>query len=480
MTQRAALLAVVSTDPQAGEDRYSLPMQLETTRAAAARIEAAVVAEFSFAHSRSYDALADLCRDSPDYARLVDLIQQGRLDLLVVYRYDRIGRTLLLQLEMLRLCKRHGVAVWSVTEAPNGVETGADEWMLQVMRGMLAEQEVRAIVMRAKAGKLGRARAGLHMSWTHPPYGYRPDGDHSRPLLPDPITAPIVRQIFGWRAEGWGCYRIAATLTERRVPTPTGRARWCRTTVLNILRNSYYVGEIAHHGAAYPGQHAPLVSPQLWASVQRVNAAHARDARSSPWAERYLLSGLVLCGLCGHSAAYQRAGGCIYLRCAHANPGVATPCPGVHRAARAVHAYVDAQVRAALEDPAAHLAMLAARHQQPDTAQRIAEAQAALADLDAQESRIAEAIVTGRFPMERLIEQQDRLTAQRAAVTADLARLQADAQRLHRAHAAVTALADLAARYADLLPAERRALYRQLIYRVTLPPEGDPVIQWLV
>jgi hypothetical protein len=115
------------------------------------------------------------------------------------------------------------------------------------------------------------------------------------------------------------------------------------------------------------------VSRDLWERAQRINASRARDSRASPAAERFLLSGLLLCGLCGRSVAYQRTGAYLYLRCAHANPGVADPCPGCHRPAAAVHVFIADQVRAVIADPERHLALLARQSEQPAAVSRLAE-----------------------------------------------------------------------------------------------------------
>ena len=178
--------------------------------------------------------------------------------------------------------------------------------------------------MRSQACEQGRYLGG------RPPYGYRlvEAGPHpnleearrGRRLLrldPDPLTAPHVRWIFARRLSGAAVACIARELNERGIPCPSHADRernphrsgqyWTLNTVAAILANPRYTGRQVWNRhpttGALPGgwvisdkpAHPPLVSETDFLAAQNIRAA--RSTRDGT-VRAYLLTGLLLCGLC--------------------------------------------------------------------------------------------------------------------------------------------------------------------------------------
>jgi site-specific DNA recombinase len=192
----------------------------------------------------------------------------------------------------------------------------------------------------------------------HPNRKYAQWGRRLKRLDPDPATAGHVRWIFTQRLNGLSAQQIAALLSERDIPSPAASdpdrnahretLAWSRRAVDTILANPRYTGRqvsgrqrITHHESSSGGQHAggpptrgpndrsdvviskgpahpALISEATFVAAQTVSAvAGPRDGGK----RRYLLTGLVICGLCGRRAEGAWVSGRAAYRCRHAQRG---------------------------------------------------------------------------------------------------------------------------------------------------------------
>ncbi|NQU96030.1 MAG: recombinase family protein, partial [Chloroflexi bacterium] len=140
------------------------------------------------------------------------------------------------------------------------------------------------------------------------PYGYRAGLDGR--LTPHPDEAETVRCIFRWYAgdgeeaagerpayRGPGLRRIAARLDDEGVRTRSGNP-WTPVAVAGVLRNRVYVGTYSRLGLRLVGSHAGLVDRALFNRAQEI-VRHRRPRRRRARPGRYLLGGLLRCGVCG-------------------------------------------------------------------------------------------------------------------------------------------------------------------------------------
>ena len=222
--------------------------------------------------------------------------EAGRFDLLLVYRVDRLSRSVRGLAQILARLDDAEVSFRSATE-PFDTASSAGRMMVQLL-GVFAEFERSSIVERTIAGMERKAARG---EWTggSVPYGYRLDSERHF-LVPEPDEASVVPQIFRRYAERLeGSSALATWLTERGLRTRAGKP-FNVPGVLSILRNRAYVGEIFFRGAHYPAPHEPLVDADLFARAQEVLRERSEDIslRRTNRSE-YLLTGLVKCARCG-------------------------------------------------------------------------------------------------------------------------------------------------------------------------------------
>ncbi len=223
----------------------------------------------------------------------------GLYDLLLVYKVDRLARTVRGLAQILDELDAAGVAFRSATE-PFDTATAAGRMLVQML-GVIAEFERATIIDRVIGGMERKAARG---EWNG---GYRPFGyqvhktaDKTHTLIPDPAEAPIVPVIFDlYVNHRLGAKSIAVWLTDQGHRTRAGRP-WSHKAVLPILRNRVYLGEVFFRDTWYPGKHLPLIDQATFDAADALLAersdAHSKRASN---ASEYLLSGRVRCTGCG-------------------------------------------------------------------------------------------------------------------------------------------------------------------------------------
>src|SRR5499433_1518085 len=236
--------------------------------------------------------------DRPALQQLLADIRAGKVQIVVVYKVDRLTRSLTDFAKLIELFDAHGVSFVSVTQQFN-TTTSMGRLMLNVLLSFAQfEREVTGERIRDKIA--ASKKKGLWMGGS-PPLGYRAS---DRALVIDPAEAETVRRIFALYRE-LGCVRRVkdeadrlGLRTKRRTTAngaECGGAPFSRGHLYRLLSNPIYTGRIAHKGQLYPGQHPALIDDETWTSVRDRLAASAGAQRRRPKAaEPSLLAGLLV------------------------------------------------------------------------------------------------------------------------------------------------------------------------------------------
>jgi site-specific DNA recombinase len=318
---RAALYVRVSTDRQ--QHAQTIEQQVTQLRAYVAARDGWTLAEEHVFRDDGHSG-AKLSRPGLDALR--DHAARAAFDVVVVCAPDRLARNFVHQMVVLEELERRGVRV---VFCDRPFSDDPHEQLVTQIRGAVAEYERTLIADRMRRGRLARLRSGQLLPWTRAPYGYRLHPERPRdPALVqlDPVAAVVVQELFAvYAAGGVTLHGLAAQLTARGVPTPTGKPVWRATTIRQLLTNPAYKGEAAsgrlrttparHRKSplepvgrgvstkAHPSEEwitvpvPALVSPEQFDLVKARLAANQRSARRST-THPYLLRGLVSCGVC--------------------------------------------------------------------------------------------------------------------------------------------------------------------------------------
>ena len=235
--------------------------------------------------------------DRPALQALLTDIALRKVDLVVVYKVDRLTRSLADFAKMVELFDAHGVSFVSVTQAFN-TSTSMGRLTLNVLLSFAQfEREVTGERIRDKIA--ASKKKGMWMGGPVP-LGY---DVRDRKLVVNPGEAETVRTIFRLYLE-LGTVRALhnevcrlGLVTKRRrsaAGRETGGGPFTRGHLYQLLGNPLYVGEVSHKGACYPGQHEAIVDRGLFDAVRKTLAGNTFDRRSTTNASAPgLLAGLV-------------------------------------------------------------------------------------------------------------------------------------------------------------------------------------------
>ena len=235
--------------------------------------------------------------DRPGLRQLLADVEAGAIDVVVVYKVDRLTRALADFARIVAIFDAAGASFVSVTQAFN-TTTSMGRLTLNVLLSFAQfEREVTAERVR---DKIAASKAkGMWMGGVVP-IGYCAA---ARTLRPVPDEAALVQQIYTRYLVLGSVQRLKAELDGAGICTPerlhrngrgSGGAAFSRGRLYNLLANPLFVGRIRHRGLVHPGQHPAIVEEALWQSVQdslaanRQNRAQRTAKRPSPLAGRLL------------------------------------------------------------------------------------------------------------------------------------------------------------------------------------------------
>ena len=221
----------------------------------------------------------------PALQRLLTDVAAGRVDIIVVYKVDRLTRSLLDFSKLVEAFDKAGTSFVSVTQSFNTTTSMGRLTLNMLLSFAQFEREVTAERIR---DKIAASKAkGMWMGGT-PPLGYKPNG---RSLAVVEEHASLVRHIFRRYLELGNVRLLEADLQQRgvRVParsTSSGKplgGGWFGRGLLHLtLRRVLYTGKIPHKDQVYPGNHPAIIDDELFAQVQASLDGHIQGNRGRP------------------------------------------------------------------------------------------------------------------------------------------------------------------------------------------------------
>ncbi len=242
--------------------------------------------------------------ERPGVQRLLADVDAGKVDVIVVYKIDRLSRSLLDFMKMIERFNQTGVSFVSVTQHFNTTDPTGRMFLGILITFAQYEREVIAERIRDKvaaAKRRGKYCGGPAI------LGYDVDREQKK-LLVNPEEAPLVQHIFRRFTQLGSARAVAAELNEQGYHTKSwttkkGKHRpgcpWNTGHIYRLLGNRTYRGEVVHKGKGYPGEHEAIVSKGLWEKVQAVLSENTRAKQAK--AKTKIISplqGVVRCGHC--------------------------------------------------------------------------------------------------------------------------------------------------------------------------------------
>jgi site-specific DNA recombinase len=300
--------------------------------------------------------------DRPSLRRLLADIAAGQIDCVVVYKVDRLSRSLLDFAKMMETFEKHSVSFVSVTQQINSA-TSMGRLMLNVLLSFA--QFEREIIGERTRDKIAAARRKGKWAGGHPLLGYDIDPQRFKLLINDD-EAIRVRAIFALYLEHAGLVAVIEELDRRgwlnkRWTTRKGRERggkvFTKTSLHKLLTNVTYLGKVRYKTEIHDGEHAALIDADTWQRVQAKLLQNGRSGdKAAPNPFGALLRGLLHCTPCGcamtpaHSTK-QGKKRYRYYTCTGAQKRGWHTCPSKSIPAGEIERFVVEQIRRIGNDP---------------------------------------------------------------------------------------------------------------------------------
>lgn len=435
--------------------------------------------------------------ERPAVQKLLADIEGGLIDCVVVYKVDRLSRSLLDFARMMQVFEQHGVSFVSVTQQFNTTHSMGRLTLnillsfAQFEREIISERTRDKIAAAKRKGMWGGGRPILGYDIEHRPGGNR--------LVISKAEADRVRRIFDLYVE---CGSIMETLrrldalgwTNKAWTTKAGRAmggsRFDKSTLFHLLTSVAYLGKVTHKGDIFDGQHEAIIDEETFSRVgSMLKANRTVEGRGNRNQYGALLKGLVRCKACGcamihhHTARKTKSGAerrYRYYVCTQAQKRGWTECPSPSLPAPDLERFVIDQIRALGRDDA--ILAESVRRAQERLRERAEE-------LNAKRNELGKQLEGQRAELQELVDRgadRNGSAARAGALREEISELAAEMRRLN------TRIESIRARLLDedelagaleafdpmwerLTTAERERLVQLLVQRVEYDASSETI-----
>lgn len=271
----------------------------------------------------------------PDFTRLINLVEEGRVGAVIVKDLSRLGRNYLLTGQYTEIVfPENKVRFIAIND---GVDSEDGDNEFAPFKNIINEWYAKDCSRKTKSAFRAKAFKGEYTG-PYPAFGYKRDPEDRHHLLPDE-RAPIVRKMFALALEGNTCHHIARVLEEEGVPTPRAyimnefgkyvenkRVKhpyaWSKTTVAQILKNPVYLGHTVaqryttksfkertlierpeSEWVTVENTHEPLIDQATFDTVQQ----RVKVKQPCTWENSdNVFRGLIWCGGCNTRMVFSR------------------------------------------------------------------------------------------------------------------------------------------------------------------------------
>ncbi len=299
--------------------------------------------------------------ERPALCQMLEDIGANKIDCVVVYKVDRLSRSLIDFARIIDVLDKNEVSFVSVTQQFN-TSNSLGRLTLNILLSFAQfEREIIAERTRDKmcaARKKGKWIGGIPM------LGY--DVDYVvKKLVVNVEEANIVREVFQLYAHHQSLIKLAQDLNSRGWTTKSWVSRkgrqyygkaFTKTNLHSLLTNVIYLGKVEHQGELYEGEHQAIIDKTIWIKVQQIMESNSRN-HGTQQRNKYsaLLRGLLICGSCGKSMNHTYTKKCFnlyrYYVCDTAQKQGYKACATKSVTARKIEDFVIGQIKKIGADP---------------------------------------------------------------------------------------------------------------------------------
>ncbi len=267
--------------------------------------------------------------DRPNFQRMIDDIEDGKINCVITKDLSRLGRNYVLTGQYTDFYfPSKGVRYIAVND---NVDTLNGENEIAPFLNILNEMQSRQTSKKIKSAFRARFANGSHPT-ARAPLGYKKDSERKDHLVPNEETRWIVEKIFDMAAHGMGAAKICGYLNKNKIPTPAQlhhresgeydhiinndiEKTWSNAYIKSLLSNEVYIGNSVHYKYStisfknrkcerkpeeewfrVENTHEPLISQEVWDAVQKIRTSRKRVNKKK---HDNIFAGLLKCADCG-------------------------------------------------------------------------------------------------------------------------------------------------------------------------------------
>ena len=245
--------------------------------------------------------------DRPGLKRLLEAIEHGEVDCVVVYKVDRLSRSLLDFARIMQVFEQRNASFVSITQHFN-TTVSIGRLTLNILLSFA--QFERELISERTRDKLAAARRKGKWVGGAPPLGYDVAAEGGR-LVVNSAEAQTIQELFSTYLRCHNVAMVAAELNSRGLRTKQWTSRkgrlhaggaFTKNAVTTILGNYTYAGQVSYRGEIYSGEHAAIIDEETWEATCRLRQAKEPRRRSESSPEypltEYPLNGRLVCSAC--------------------------------------------------------------------------------------------------------------------------------------------------------------------------------------
>lgn len=449
------------------EDNYSIPEQIDRMK--------------KYCESRDwmvYKIYTDSVytgsnMDRPGLQDMIKDCESGKLDMVLVYKLDRLSRSQKDTLYLIEdVFEKNNVGFTSMTENFD-TSTPHGKFIIGIL-SVFAQLEREKIRERTMIGKDSRAREGKWHGSKWLPIGY----DYIDGMLyPNEYEVMQIKEVADLFLKGTPVRTIERIVTKKGYKHKHGE--WDAKTVRRVLSNPLYIGMLKHRDKYYKGLHDAILDQKTFDAIQKIMEQRKEEfGGAKPY--QSLLGGLLFCKNCGARYARQSYNGKYYAYMCHSRNKkmkkmIKDPnCKNKNHRAEVLDGVILDEIHKLAIDPN-RVDEVRENRPESDVAEKIKAINSEIAKIEAQISKLMDLYALGTIDLSVISDKVAGLNSNKTALTKEL-----DSLNVPKTDDVMTTqqVMDIAALMKDDLPLEdRRSIVQSLIYYIEID-EDNIIIHW--
>ncbi len=263
----------------------------------------------------------------PEVRRLIKDIENGKIDVVLIQKFDRLTRNITDTEEFIQLFQKYDVDIWSISDGKVNISDSNGKF-LTLLRGLFAQHEREQTSERIKVALKQKVEQGYTLCCGCLPYGYNREKGN-KVIVINKKEAGVVKRIYQMYIDNMSLSAIARKLNMEGIPTKnrgktinikrngtiigtrTFIGVWSSQSIRLILSNPVYRGKVRHNikrENCYVGDglHAPIISNDVWKKVQEKISKVKKVMHTNRPKDDVYYCGTLICGLCGKPLTTER------------------------------------------------------------------------------------------------------------------------------------------------------------------------------